>query len=81
MIGISHAHSDRKELHTAFQETSDALNQQKLNGPSLCSYKYNDNLLPRQIVWENEDKFLFYMEAGNLEEIRRLTEQYRKEKS
>lgn len=75
LIGISHAHSDLKELHTAFQETSDALNQQKLNGPSLCSYKYNDNLLPRQIVWENEDKFLFYMEAGNLEEIRRLTEQ------
>lgn len=75
LIGISHTHSDLMELHTTFSETSDALNQQKLNGPYLCSYVYNDNMPARQVVWDQEDKFLFYVEAGNQEEIRRLTEQ------
>lgn len=75
LIGISHTHSDLMDLHTAFQETSDALNQQKLSDPALCSYVYNDNIPPRQIVWENEDKFLFYIEAARQEEICRLTEQ------
>lgn len=75
LIGISHIHSDLMELHAAFSETSDALNQQKLNGPSLCSYAYNDNTPARQVVWDQEDKFLFYVEAGNQEEIRKLTGQ------
>lgn len=75
LIGISQTHADLTELHIAFQETSDALNQQKLRDPALCSYVYDENLSPRQMIWENEDKFLFYIEAAKQEEIRQLTNQ------
>ena len=75
LIGISHTHSDLQELHTAFWETSTALNQQKLTAPSLHSFTYQGEPVPRQVVWEHEDKFLFYVEAGKLDEIRQLTEQ------
>lgn len=75
LIGISHTHSDLTQLHTAFQETSDALNQQKLDGPALCSYVYHEDTKPKQVVWEYEDKFLFYIEAGKIAEIHQLTQQ------
>lgn len=75
LIGISHTHSDLMDLHTAFQETSNALNQQKLDGPTLCSYVCDDSIAPRQVIWKNEDKFLFYIEAAKQDEICQLTEQ------
>ncbi len=75
MIGISHIHSDLKELHTAFKETSEALNQQLLNNPSLCSYVYDEKTEPKQVVWEYEDEFLFRVEAGMQDEIRKLIDQ------
>lgn len=74
LIGISRSYGDLKELHTAFQETSEALNQQKLNGPVLCSYVYDEKRQQRPIVWEKEDEFLFRIEAGMQKEIRELTE-------
>lgn len=75
LIGISRTHSGLMELNDAFLETSSALNQQKLDDPSLCSYIYSDDTTPRHIVWDQEDKFLFYLEAGRQENVRSLTEQ------
>lgn len=74
LIGISHTYGDLKELHTAFQETSEALNQQKLNGPALCSYTYDEKRQQHPFVWEHEDEFLFRIEAGMHKEIQELSE-------
>ena len=74
LIGISNIHSDLKELNVAFRETSEALNQQLLNGPGLCCYVYNENADPRQVTWDREDEFLFRIEAGMYKEVMELTE-------
>lgn len=75
LIGISHSHSDLKELHNAFRETSEALNQQQLSAPALCSYVYNDTMEVQNFVWEYEDEFLFRVEAGMQPEIHKLIDQ------
>lgn len=74
LIGTSQAHSDLKELHTAFEETSIALNQQLLTGSAMNSYVYKDEFIPHSIIWEREDEFLFRIEAGMNEEVKELTE-------
>lgn len=74
-IGISRTHGDLRDLHTAFKETSEALNQQKLSADSLyCAYAYRQAEKPRTVVWEREDEFLFRLEAGMTEEIAALTD-------
>lgn len=73
LIGISHSHHELKELHTAFEETSAALNQQLLNAPALCSYTYQKDTDPRTFIWNQEDEFLFRVEAGMADEVRELT--------
>ena len=42
IIGISQPHSDLSELHDAFEETSAALNRQKLNGDSENIFYYKE---------------------------------------
>ena len=75
LIGISQVHSDLKELHTAFSETSTALNEQLLRGPDLCSYTFKTDYEPKQVLWDYKDEFLFRVEAGMHNEIRELTNQ------
>ncbi len=75
LVGISQMHSSLMDLNAAFLETSSALNQQKLNDPPLCAYLYGEDTKPRHVVWEQEEKFLFYLEAGRQEDVRSLTVQ------
>ncbi len=75
LIGISQVHSDLRELHTAFSETSAALNEQLLKDTDLCSYTFKADSEPKQVIWEHEDEFLFRVEAGMQNEIKTLTEQ------
>lgn len=75
LIGISQVHSDLNELHVAFDETSAALNQQLLKGPELCSYIFQTDYEPKQVLWDFEDEFLFRIEAGMQDEIKALTSQ------
>lgn len=75
LIGTSRPHADLKELHTAFDETSIALNQQPLTGPSLSTYAYREEAAPRTMVWEHEDEFLFRIEAGMADEVSALTDE------
>lgn len=54
IIGISQPHSDLSELHESFEETSVALNRQKLNGDSENIFYYK----------ETAETSLLYMGTG-----------------
>ena len=75
IIGISQPHSDLSELHDAFEETSAALNRQKLNGDSENIFYYKEAAEPRSFIWEQEEEFLFRVEAGMAAEVQDLTGQ------
>ncbi|MDO4622382.1 MAG: response regulator [Eubacteriales bacterium] len=72
-IGISPSHEDLTELHQAFRETSSALNDQLLDNSLPSVYTYEKETPPRTLVWDREDEFLFRLEAGMNEEVRKLT--------
>ena len=72
-IGISNIHSDLKELHLAFEESSAALDGQELKNPSRQAFTWQGETTPRQVVWEKEDEFLFRVEAGMTSEVESLT--------
>ena len=74
LIGISQVHSDLKALHTAFEETSEALDQQELTDPSQQYFWYQGETNPRSVVWTQEDEFLFRIEAGMTGEVLNLTD-------
>ena len=74
LIGISQVHSDLENLHTAFEETSAALDQQTLSDSSQQYYWYQGETHPRPVVWTQEDEFLFRVEAGMADEVHTLTE-------
>lgn len=72
-IGVSQSHADLSELHAAFTETSEALNQQSLILDSQSVYYYRNPAEPKPFVWEQEEEFLFRVEAGMTEEVQNLT--------
>lgn len=74
-IGVSRAHSDLQELHDAFLETSRALNRQSLSGGASILFSCMQEEEPRSFIWEQEEEFLFRVEAGMKEGVRRLTEE------
>lgn len=75
IIGISQAHSDLSELHTAFTETSAALNRQELRGSSETVFYYTGTPEPKAFIWKQEEEFLFRVEAGMPGEVQSLTGQ------
>jgi len=75
LVGISQVHRDLNELHTTFKESSDALNQQALQGSLQQYFFYEKPSAPRQLVWNKEEEFLFRLEAGMEEEVKALTPQ------
>lgn len=72
LIGISQPHSDLSELHTAFIETSAALNRQKLDSDSETIFYYQGDGNPSNFIWDQEEEFLFRVEAGMSEEVHTL---------
>lgn len=85
-IGISHSHSDLCELHTAFTETSEALNRQILKNDSDHIFYYQSGQTfptggdgsgePSEsgaFIWDQEEEFLFRVEAGMMDEVEELT--------
>lgn len=75
IIGISHSHSDLSELHAAFVETSAALNRRELNNSSETVFYYTDSPEPKTFIWDQEEEFLFRVEAGMPGEVQSLTDQ------
>ncbi len=73
-VGISRPHSDLNKLHDAFEETSSALNQQKLGDSDCSCYHYEKMPEPKAFLWNHEEEFLFYIEAGMSEEVAQLTD-------
>lgn len=74
LIGISHSHADLSELHAAFLETSEALNQQLLFSDSESVFYYQNTSEPQTFVWNQEEEFLFRIEAGMSNEVESLIE-------
>lgn len=74
IIGISQPHHHLKDLNTAFNETSVALNQRKLGDNISACYYFDGEYEPKMLNWELQDEFLFRIEAGMTSEIRILIE-------
>lgn len=74
LIGISRTHNDLQQLNSAFQETSAALNHQKLSDRPSRYYYYQETE-PRPINWDKQDEFLFRIESGKTDEVQSLTEE------
>lgn len=76
LIGISKTHKDLEDLHEAFDETSSALNCQKLNltGPK-CFHFEKHEFEPADFQWDGQEEFLFRVEAGMADEVSRLTDE------
>ncbi|MCR4695622.1 MAG: response regulator [Pseudobutyrivibrio sp.] len=71
-IGVSRIHHDLSDLHVAFEETAEALNQQLVANPGIGTYIYQKEYGPKNIVWDKEDEFLFRVESGSTEEVKEL---------
>lgn len=67
-VGISNEHSTLDELHSAFLETVSSLNSQFLVSSDFHVYYYAEESAPRFIAWQDQDEFLFRIEAGMCEE-------------
>ena len=74
LIGISQVHEDLKELHSAFRESSAALDTRPLMDTGLRFFSCQGEAEPRQVVWAQEDEFLFRVEAGMKDEVEALTD-------
>ncbi len=75
LIGISQLHNNLEDLHVAFDETSIALNRHLISQDSNLCFFYEEEAMPKQVVWDKEDEFLFRIETGMLEEIGKLADQ------
>lgn len=71
-IGVSRVHHDLTDLHIAFEETAEALNQQLIANPGFGTYIYQKEQGPQNIVWDREDEFIFRVESGSSDAVREL---------
>lgn len=74
LIGVSQSHSDISDLHTAFTETSEALNRQILTEDTKTVFYYKEPSDPKSFIWDQEEEFLFRVEAGMPDEVQALTD-------
>lgn len=63
-LGISNTHSSLIDLHDAYKEASDALNNRLLSASGSRYYYYDTARDARLVAWERQDEFLFRVEAG-----------------
>lgn len=74
-LGISKTHNSLEQLHTAFLETVQALNQKHITDHSLFYY-YNDRQDPPAFIqWSKQEELLFRIEAGMVREVQELVGQ------
>lgn len=76
LISISDRHGALSELHAAYTETEEALDQLPPNAevPAVCHFSSDTAVTER--VWPKTEEFLFRIEAGSKEEVSSLTEEY-----
>lgn len=74
-LGISRTHNSLDQLHTAFLETVQALNQKHIADKNLF-YFYNDcQVTPAFPNWNKQEELLFRIEAGMVPEVQELVHQ------
>ena len=74
ILGLSNIHQNIRELHTAFEESVNAMNCRKISD-NYKVYAYPQSPGSYQtIIWPQEDEFMFRLETGNLLEIRHLVD-------
>ncbi len=71
-IGVSSTHNALDQLGKAYEETTQALNQQLLGIHAPSCYFYTERNDTHPIEWEKEDEFLFRIEAGMETDVRTL---------
>ncbi len=75
LFGVSNTHKNLFELHDAFNECSEALNQTKIIEEKSSYFFYEKNVPPITFLWEQEDEFLFRIEAGMVEKVERMIDE------
>ncbi|BBF43863.1 transcriptional regulator, AraC family [Lachnospiraceae bacterium KM106-2] len=73
IYGISKIHPNLMQLHTAYLESCQALNQMMPNNEkSIFEYKKLENSI---FEWDKQDEFLFRLEAGDITAVQALIEE------
>ncbi|HIS26669.1 MAG TPA: response regulator [Candidatus Pullilachnospira intestinigallinarum] len=75
LVGISDVHRDIQELHRAYLETTEALNCQKVGKEMAGEFFYSETGPPMDIQWEGEEEFLFRIESGQMELVKKMAEE------
>lgn len=74
-MGISACHTHLSQLHTAFSETTEALNSQEI-ACTATSWYFCENCPPPLLIdWEHTEEFLFRIESGMSREVQALFDQ------
>lgn len=73
-IGISDGHAELSQLHTAFSETTQALDSRKIAGSQSFWFFSKEPPAPLLINWAQTDEFLFRIESGTSIEVQLLFE-------
>lgn len=73
IIGVSSPYTSLSDLHTAFVESSEALNSQPLSATGFQLFFFSDSLQKHFINWSRQEEFLFRIESGANHEVRHLT--------
>lgn len=70
--GISNLHSALEDMHTAFKESIQSLNQKKINDTNRIFFHTAAKPVSNLPLWSHEDELLFYIESGKTESVTNL---------
>ncbi len=74
--GVSHLHQTLSQLHIAYKESVQALNQKTLSdNRTLFLSDYSDSSVSILGIWPEENRLLFYIESAQTEEVHQLTQE------
>lgn len=73
LAGISRPHESISELAVAYEETAQALNQKILSDQEKNRFFYQQDFEPKMTDWSDMEEFLFRIDAGMTNEVRRMT--------
>lgn len=73
LVGISSKHNSLKSLHSAYQETTSALDSLQIHSKNYTRNKYEyifykKDIDPLPLIWDNQQEFMFRIEAGMADE-------------
>lgn len=75
-LGISSFKSDYALIHEAYSETLHSLERRDLLSAENIFFYQNEDLTAQELNWNDMDKFIFFMEAGNNEKVIELLDEF-----